>query len=257
MEPPATPPAIELTGIRKSYGSTTVLDGIDLAVQPGEVFALLGPNGAGKTTLIRILSTLTKPDAGTASIAGHDVVTDREAVKRSISVTGQNAAVDEVLTGTENLRMMARLAGLTRTEARERTRQLLENFDLVDSADRRVGKYSGGLRRRLDLALSLVTTAPIIFLDEPTTGLDTRSRQALWKVISSLAASGVTVFLTTQYLEEADQLAHRIAVLDHGHIVAEGTPAELKALTGGTTMDEVFLALTGAPANDEELEEVA
>lgn len=230
-------PAIQLAGIRKSYGRTTVLDGVDLVVQPGEVFALLGPNGAGKTTLIRIMATLTAADSGTAVIAGHDVLSDPEAVRRSISVTGQNAAVDEVLTGTENLRMMGRLSGLTRDQSRERAVELIRTFDLVSAAERRVGKYSGGMRRRLDLALGLVTTPPIIFLDEPTTGLDTRSRQELWTIIERLSAEGRTIFLTTQYLEEADQLADRIAVVDGGRIVAEGTPSDLKSLLGGEVVE--------------------
>jgi ABC-2 type transport system ATP-binding protein len=230
-------PAIQLAGIRKSYGRTTVLDGVDLVVQPGEVFALLGPNGAGKTTLIRIMATLTAADSGTAVIAGHDVLSDPEAVRRSISVTGQNAAVDEVLTGTENLRMMGRLSGLTREQSRERAVELIRTFDLVSAAERRVGKYSGGMRRRLDLALGLVTTPPIIFLDEPTTGLDTRSRQELWTIIERLSAEGRTIFLTTQYLEEADQLADRIAVVDGGSIVAEGTPSDLKSLLGGEVVE--------------------
>lgn len=229
--------AIEVEGLRKSFGDQTVLDGIDLRVEAGSVFALLGPNGAGKTTLISILSTLVEPDDGTASICGHDVVADREGVKRSISLTGQSAAVDGVLTGEENLRMMARLSGFSAAGARARAIELLERFDLTGSARKRVATYSGGMRRRLDLALSLVATPPVIFLDEPTTGLDTRSRQALWDLIQALARGGTTILLTTQYLEEADRLADRIGVLDHGTIVAEGTAAELKALVGGEVVE--------------------
>ena len=206
-------------------------------MEAGSVFALLGPNGAGKTTLISILSTLVDPDSGTATVCGHDVVADREGVKESISLTGQSAAVDGVLTGEENLRMMARLSGYTAAGARRRASELLESFDLAGSARKRVATYSGGMRRRLDLALSLVATPPVIFLDEPTTGLDTRSRQALWDIIDGLARAGTTILLTTQYLEEADHLADRIAVLDHGVIVAEGTAAELKALVGGEVVE--------------------
>jgi len=232
-----TTAAIEIRGLRKAFGAQTVLDGIDLRVEAGSVFALLGPNGAGKTTLISILSTLVDPDSGTATVCGHDVVADREGVKESISLTGQSAAVDGVLTGEENLRMMARLSGYTAAGARRRASELLESFDLAGSARKRVATYSGGMRRRLDLALSLVATPPVIFLDEPTTGLDTRSRQALWDIIDGLARAGTTILLTTQYLEEADHLADRIAVLDHGTIVAEGTAAELKALVGGEVVE--------------------
>jgi daunorubicin resistance ABC transporter ATP-binding subunit len=210
-----------------------VLRGIELSIAAGTVFALLGPNGAGKTTLINILSTLVAPDAGTARVAGHDVVREPELVKRSISLTGQSAAVDEVLTGAENLRMMGKLSGLDRRSARRRAEELLERFGLQDAARKRVGTYSGGMRRRLDLAISLILTPPVVFLDEPTTGLDTRSRQALWDEIRGLTANGTTVLLTTQYLEEADQLADRIAVIEHGTVVAEGTPDELKARVGG------------------------
>ncbi|WP_314148185.1 ATP-binding cassette domain-containing protein [uncultured Leifsonia sp.] len=232
-----TAAAIEVAGLRKSFGSQTVLDGVDLRVERGSVFALLGPNGAGKTTFITILATLVEADGGTAVVCGHDVRHDREGVKRSISVTGQSAAVDEVLTAEENLRMMARLAGYPPARAKARTRELLDRFDLRDAARKRVKTFSGGMRRRLDLALSLVSTPPVIFLDEPTTGLDTRSRQTLWAIIRELAAAGTTILLTTQYLEEADQLADRIAVLDHGTIVAEGTAAELKARVGGEVVE--------------------
>jgi ABC-2 type transport system ATP-binding protein len=229
--------AIDARALRKRFGRTDVLTGLDLEVPSGIVFALLGPNGAGKTTTINILTTLVHPDSGTAAVAGHDVVADAEEVKRRISLTGQSAAVDGVLTATENLIMMGRLSGLSRGAARVRAGELLERFDLADAAGRRVGTYSGGMRRRLDLALSLVVAPAVLFLDEPTTGLDTRSRQELWSVIRSLTGAGTTVFLTTQYLEEADRLADRIAVLDHGRIVAEGTPAELKARIGGDVVE--------------------
>jgi ABC-2 type transport system ATP-binding protein len=232
--------AIEASGLEKSYGDLTVLDGIDLRVDRGSTFALLGPNGAGKTTTVRILSTLARPDRGSARVAGFDVVRDRHRVRRRISLTGQSVAVDDLLTGEENLRMMARLAGLPRAAARSRAAELLELFDLAsgpDAARRRVGTWSGGLRRRLDLAAGLVSRPEIIFLDEPTTGLDPRSRQAVWQIVSGLVGSGSTVFLTTQYLEEADRLADRIAVVDHGRIVAEGTAAELKSRVAGHRLD--------------------
>jgi ABC-2 type transport system ATP-binding protein len=230
-------PAIEVNGLSKSFGTQRVLRGVDLSVQAGTVFALLGPNGAGKTTLINILSTLVAPDGGTATVAGHDVVTAADGVRAAISLTGQSAAVDEVLTGEENLRMMARLSGYSAAGSRQRAQELIERFDLAEAARRRVKTYSGGMRRRLDLALSLVATPPVIFLDEPTTGLDTRSRQALWDMILALAAQGITILLTTQYLEEADQLADRIALIDDGVVVAEGTPAELKARIGGDVVE--------------------
>ncbi|MBT2498303.1 ATP-binding cassette domain-containing protein [Agromyces sp. ISL-38] len=229
--------AIDARGLRKRFGRTDVLAGLDLTVPAGTVFALLGPNGAGKTTTINILTTLVHADAGTAHVAGHDVAAEPEEVKQRISLTGQSAAVDEVLTGTENLVMMGRLSGLGRTGARTRAAELLERFGLTDAASRRVGTYSGGMRRRLDLALSLILAVPVVFLDEPTTGLDTRSRQELWSVIRSLADAGTTVFLTTQYLEEADRLADGIAVLDHGRIAAEGTADELKARVGGDVVE--------------------
>ncbi|WP_285113605.1 ATP-binding cassette domain-containing protein [Leifsonia sp. fls2-241-R2A-40a] len=232
-----TGPAIELAGVRKAYGAQTVLDGIDLRVEAGSVFALLGPNGAGKTTLITILSTLVRPDQGSVTVAGHDLATDADGIRRAISVTGQAAAVDGVLTGEENLRMMARLSGFTAAESKRRATELIDRFDLREAARKRVATYSGGMRRRLDLALSLVATPPVIFLDEPTTGLDTRSRQTLWDIIHDLSRRGTTILLTTQYLEEADQLADRIAVLDHGVIVAEGTPDELKARVGGEVVE--------------------
>jgi ABC-2 type transport system ATP-binding protein len=208
------------------------------------VFALLGPNGAGKTTLIRILATLTKPDAGTVTINGHDLRADPAGVRRSISLTGQHAAVDDVLTGRENLVMMARLLRVPRMAARRRADDLLAAFDLQDAADRRVKTYSGGMRRRLDLAVSMITPPPLLFLDEPTTGLDPRSRNQLWQFVRDLAKDGVTVLLTTQYLEEADRLADTVAVLHHGRIVAQGTPSELKLAANSDSLDDVFLALT-------------
>jgi ABC-2 type transport system ATP-binding protein len=231
------PAAIDVRGLHKAFGAHVVLDGVDFAVARGEVFALLGPNGAGKTTTINVLTTLTRPGAGTVEVAGVDVGRDPDGVKRRISLTGQAAAVDDVLTGAENLAMLGRLSGLTRRAARRRATELLARFDLTDAASRRVGAYSGGMRRRLDLALSFVVTPEVLFLDEPTTGLDTRSRRELWDVIRSLAAAGTTVFLTTQYLEEADQLADRIAVLDGGRIIATGTAAELKSRVGGDTVE--------------------
>ena len=222
------PYAIEAEGLHKAYAATPVLAGVDLQVRRGTVFSLLGPNGAGKTTTVRLLCTLLRPDAGSARVAGLDVVADRHRVRRAISLTGQHAAVDELQTGEENLRMMGRLTGLGRTAARARACELLERFELTDAGRRRVGTYSGGMRRRLDLAAGLVGRPSVVFLDEPTVGLDPRSRQAMWDTVAGLADAGVTVFLTTQYLEEADRLADRVAVLDGGRIVAEGTPAELK-----------------------------
>ena len=221
------------TASRPSSSAISILRRRSPRLPAGSVFALLGPNGAGKTTTVRILSTLIAPDGGTASVAGHDVVAGRRAVRRAISLTGQYAAVDELQTGEENLRMMGRLAGLSRADARARAHDLLARFDLVDAGDRRVGTYSGGMRRRLDLAASLVARPAVLFLDEPTTGLDPRSRSAMWDVIRELVGGGVTVFLTTQYLEEADGLADRIAVIDGGRIVAEGTAAQLNRMIAG------------------------
>ena len=232
--------AVEAIALEKSYGPVKVLSGVELTVASGTVFSLLGPNGAGKTTTVRILSTLIRPDAGRARVAGFDVLADRRRVRRSISLTGQYAAVDEPQTGEENLRMMGRLSGLGGAEARARARDLLEQFDLTDAARRRVATYSGGMRRRLDLAASLVGRPSIIFLDEPTTGLDPRSREAMWNVVAGLVDSGVTVFLTTQYLEEADRLADRIAILDGGRVVAEGSPAELKRRIAGKRLELVL-----------------
>jgi ABC-2 type transport system ATP-binding protein len=220
--------AVEATGLWKSYGAVGVLHGVDLQVRRGSVFALLGPNGAGKTTTVRILATLLRADRGDARVAGFDIVRERSMVRRSISLTGQYAAVDDLQTGDENLRMMGRLSGLRGAEVRMRAHALLRQFDLVDAGDRRVGTYSGGMRRRLDLAASLVASPSVVFLDEPTTGLDLPSRQAVWAVVTDLSRSGVTVVLTTQYLEEADRLADRVAVIDGGRVVADDTPAALK-----------------------------
>jgi len=229
--------AIELKDLRKSFGTQVVLDGIDLKVPPGIVFALLGPNGAGKTTLINILSTLVIPDSGFVRVAGLDPVRDKEKVKHCISLTGQFAAVDDVLTGEENLRMICRLNGLTAKESRSRSSELLNRFGLTAAARKRVKTYSGGMRRRLDLAISLTVSRPILFLDEPTTGLDTRSRRELWDIVLDLKEQGITIFLTTQYLEEADYLADQIAVIENGHVVAQGTAEELKARVGGEVIE--------------------
>jgi ABC-2 type transport system ATP-binding protein len=217
-----------------------VLDGIDLNVQKGTLFALLGPNGAGKTTMVRILSTLLKPDDGHATIASYDVVNEPAKVRSVISLTGQYVAVDELLTGEENMLMMGRLYHLSHADTRRRTAELLQHFDLADAAKRIVKTYSGGMRRRLDLAISLIAAPPIIFLDEPTTGLDPRSRMAMWDIIKQLLASGVTIFLTTQYLEEADQLANKIAVIDGGKTIAEGTADELKQRVGKERLELVL-----------------
>jgi oleandomycin transport system ATP-binding protein len=220
----------------KRYGDTVALDGIDLAVRTGSVFGLLGPNGAGKTTAVRILATLVRPDGGHASVCGYDVVTQAHQVRQLTGLTGQYASVDETLTGTENLMLIGRLTGQSRSAARGRARELLAAFRLTDAADRAVKTYSGGMRRRLDLAASLVTSPRVLYLDEPTTGLDPLSRNEMWDVVRGLTATGVTVLLTTQYLEEADQLAEDIAVVDHGSVIATGTPDELKARTGAQTL---------------------
>ena len=220
--------AVSASGLRKSFGARLVLDGLDLEVAEGTIFALLGPNGAGKTTIIRILSTLITADAGKIRVAGRDVVTDADGVRAVIGVTGQFSAVDNLLTGAENLQMMTDLRHLGRRAGARRVAELLEQFELADAANQRLSTYSGGMRRRLDLAMTLVSRPQVIFLDEPTTGLDPPSRLTMWQIVRDLAAAGVTILLTTQYLDEADQLADRIAVLDQGHIVAEGTPAELK-----------------------------
>jgi ABC-2 type transport system ATP-binding protein len=221
-------PAISARAVLKSFGEHTVLDGVDLTVAEGTIFSLLGPNGAGKTTMVRILSTLIRADGGDIRVGGHDVVTDPDAVRALIGVTGQFSAVDNLLTGEENLRLMADLRHLGRQAGRRRIAGLLERFDLTGAARKPLSTYSGGMRRRLDLAMTLVGNPSVIFLDEPTTGLDPRSRRTMWQIIRELVTDGVTIFLTTQYLDEADQLAGYVAVLDHGRIVAEGTPAELK-----------------------------
>jgi ABC-2 type transport system ATP-binding protein len=229
--------AIEASGLAKSYREVRVLDGVDLNIPRGSVFALLGPNGAGKTTAVRILATLTEADDGQARVAGFDVRRERSAVRRRISLTGQFAALDDAQTGEENLRMMGRLARLSRAEARQRATELIQRFDLTAAARRRAGTYSGGMRRRLDIAASLVGRPSVIFLDEPSTGLDPQSRLTMWQVIEGLAADGVTVFLTTQYLEEAERLAETIAVLDGGRIIAQGTAAELKQRVAAQRLD--------------------
>ena len=224
----AARPAIAVTGLHKSFGDKVVLDGIDLVVQEGTIFALLGPNGAGKTTTVHILSTLIPADGGDVQVAGHDVAAEADSVRAAIGVTGQFSAVDNLLTGEENLLLMADLHHLGRAEGRRRAAALLDQFDLTDAGRKTAATYSGGMLRRLDLAMTLVGSPRLIFLDEPTTGLDPRSRRNMWQTIRDLAARGVTIFLTTQYLEEADQLSDRIAVLDHGRIVAEGSAEELK-----------------------------
>jgi ABC-2 type transport system ATP-binding protein len=227
--PPAAPPqAITALGLRKSYGDKRVLDGVDLRIPRGTIFALLGPNGAGKTTTVQILSTLISADGGHAQVAGHRLDEDPDAVRAAIGVTGQFSALDNLLTGEENLLLMADLHHLDRAEGRRRTAGLLRRFELTDAAGVTAATYSGGMRRRLDLAMTLVGEPSVIFLDEPTTGLDPRSRRTMWQIIRELVADGVTVFLTTQYLDEADELADRVAVLDGGRIIAEGTPEELK-----------------------------
>ncbi|HRF28217.1 MAG TPA: ATP-binding cassette domain-containing protein [Candidatus Saccharibacteria bacterium] len=232
--------AITVKNLKKSYGKNQVLNGINLAVERGTMLALLGPNGAGKTTTVRIMSTLLGYDAGTVSIEGHDVATSPDDVRSIIGLTGQSAAVDEILTGRENLIMMGRLYRLTKESAKARANELLEQFDLVDAADRSVKTYSGGMRRRLDLAVSLIATPPVIFLDEPTTGLDPRSRIAMWDIINRLKESGKTILLTTQYLEEADQLADNIVVIDGGKVIAEGTAKELKSKVGKDRLELTF-----------------
>src|SRR5438094_527967 len=240
-------PAVRVEGVTKSFGATAALAGVDLIVPEGTVFGLLGPNGAGKTTLVRVLATLLTPDAGRAEVFGRDVVADAPAVRELIGLTGQFAAVDEILSGRENLEMFGRLFDLPRADARRRADELLERFDLADAADRPARTYSGGMRRRLDLASSLLTRPRILFLDEPTTGLDPRSRNSIWAVVRELVREGTTLLLTTQYLEEADELADRIAVIDHGSVIAEGTGNELKERIGGQIL-EVELASAGARA---------
>ncbi|WP_280338379.1 ATP-binding cassette domain-containing protein [Nocardia neocaledoniensis] len=255
--------AIAASGLRKAYGDKTVLDGIDLTVDAGAIFALLGPNGAGKTTTVHVLTTLLKADGGTVRVAGHDLATETKAVRAAIGVTGQFAAVDALLTGEENLKLMADLHRLRGREGKRVVAELLERFDLVESARKQAASYSGGMRRKLDLAMTLVTKPEIVFLDEPTTGLDPRSRRTMWEIVRELTADGVTIFLTTQYLEEADQLADKIAVLDQGRIVAEGTADELKRripgshlrlrFTDPTAVAAAATVLPGATADTETL----
>ena len=229
--------AILVEGLTKSFGTVAALDGIDFDVPPASVFGLLGPNGAGKTTAVRILTTILPPDGGRAEVLGHDVVRDPWAVRNRIGLAGQNAAVDPNLTGRENLRLIGRLARVPRRQIPSRADELLERFDLSDAANRPVRTYSGGMRRRLDVSAALVQRPQVLFLDEPTTGLDLRSRNELWDMIRELIAEGTTVLLTTQYLEEADRLAHDIAVVDHGHVIARGTPADLKSRLGNTVIE--------------------
>jgi ABC-2 type transport system ATP-binding protein len=256
-------PAIHATGLRKSFGSQVVLGGINLNVAAGTVFALLGPNGAGKTTTVHILSTLLAPDDGTVEIAGHDLRRDPDAVRAAIGLTGQFSAVDNLLTGEENLTLIADLRHLGKGDGTRRVAELLDRFDLAEAARKPVATFSGGMRRRLDLAMTLVGNPQIIFLDEPTAGLDPRSRRVMWDIVRDLVADGVTIFLTTQYLEEADRLAHRVAVLDNGTIVAEGTPDELKRLVPGGhirlsfanpgELDKAARTLEGASRDDDAL----
>src|ERR1700738_476359 len=246
--------AVHVEGVTKRFGATIALAGVDLDVAEGTVFGLLGPNGAGKTTLVRALATLLTPDAGRAGGFGHDVVHEAATVRQLLGLTGQFAAVDEILTGRENLQMFGRLFDLTPDDARRRTGELLERFDLTDAADRPARTYSGGMRRRLDLASSLLTRPRILFLDEPTTGLDPRSRNEIWGIVRELVRDGTTVLLTTQYLEEADQLADRIAVIDHGRVIAQGTGNELKDRVGGQILE---VELTSAARRDEALSALA
>jgi ABC transporter DrrB family efflux protein len=243
-----SPPAVRVEGVTKSFGATAALAGVDLVVPEGTVFGLLGPNGAGKTTLVRVLATLLTPDAGRAEVFGHDVAADAPIVRELLGLTGQFAAVDEILSGRENLVMFGRLFDLSPAEARRRADELLERFDLADAADRPARTYSGGMRRRLDLASSLLTRPRILFLDEPTTGLDPRSRNQIWTIVRELVREGTTLLLTTQYLEEADELADRIAVIDHGRVIAEGTGNELKERIGGQILE---VELTSAATRDQ------
>jgi ABC-2 type transport system ATP-binding protein len=250
---PSTDDAVVVDGIRKSFGSVVALADISFTVRRGEVLGLLGPNGAGKTTTVDILSTLTRPDSGYAQVAGHDVASDPAGVRRSIMLTGQQVALDEMLTARENLVMFGRLQGLKKREARSRAKDLLDRFDLVGAADRRVSTYSGGMRRRVDLACGLVVLPEVVFLDEPTTGLDPRSRQSIWDLVSDFKAAGIATLLTTQYLEEADVLSDRIIVIDHGRIIAEGTADQLKERAGATYCEIVPRDLKDLPAMVEAL----
>jgi ABC-2 type transport system ATP-binding protein len=245
---PSTAHAVLVNGVRKTFGSVVALCDISFKIGRGEVLGLLGPNGAGKTTMVDILSTLTRPDRGHAEVAGHDVLSDPAGVRRSIMLTGQHVALDDLLTGRENLVMFGRLQGLKKSQARSRAKELLDQFDLVDAADRSVSTYSGGMRRRIDIACGLVVRPEVVFLDEPTTGLDPRSRQSIWELVSDFKEAGIATLLTTQYLEEADALSDRIIVIDHGTVIAEGTAAELKERTGATYCEIVPRHLTDLPA---------
>ena len=247
--------AIEVTGLAKQFGKTRAVNGIDLRVRAGSVYGLLGPNGAGKTTTVRMLATLIPPDSGNAQVLGLDVATQAAEVRQRISLTGQFASVDEDLTGRENLRLLARLLGFHGRSGKARAQQLLDAFDLSDAADKQVKDYSGGMRRRLDIASSLIVPPELLFLDEPTTGLDPRSRNQVWDIVRSLAQAGTTVLLTTQYLEEADQLAERIAVIDHGRVIAEGTPAELKRSVGSGVLRLRLVTPDDRPAAHQWLEQ--
>jgi ABC-2 type transport system ATP-binding protein len=249
----STEKAVIVAGIRKTFGSVVAVRDISFEIGVGEVLGLLGPNGAGKTTTVDILSTLTRPDHGVAVIAGHDVVRDPAGVRRSIMLTGQHVSLDDMLTGRENLVMFGRLQGLKKSAARLRAKELLEQFDLVHAGDRNVGTYSGGMKRRIDIACGLVIRPEVVFLDEPTTGLDPRSRQAIWELVSSCKEQGIATLLTTQYLEEADLLSDRIIVIDHGTVIAEGTADELKERTGGTYCEIVPRHLDDIPAMVEAL----
>src|SRR3954447_10057497 len=240
--------AIETSGLVKVFGDNRAVDGVDLAVPAGTVYGLLGPNGAGKTTVVRMLATLLRPDGGRATVFGHDVVREADAVRSRVSLTGQYASVDEDLTGLENLVLLGRLLGYRRRPARDRAGQLLDAFGLTEAADRQVKKYSGGMRRRIDIAASILNTPDLLFLDEPTTGLDPRSRNQVWDIVRIVVATGTTVLLTTQYLEEADELAGRIAVIDHGRVIAQGTGSELKERVGGQILE---VELTSAAQRDE------
>jgi len=264
MRDPATGLAIEASGLVKTFGATRALDGIDLAVPAGTVYGLLGPNGAGKTTAVRVLATLLRPNGGEARVFGHDVVREADAVRGKVSLTGQYASVDEDLTGMENLTLLGRLLGHRKPAARDRAGQLLAAFGLTEAADRQVKKYSGGMRRRLDIAASILNTPELLFLDEPTSGLDPRSRSQVWEIVRAVVAHGTTVLLTTQYLDEADRLAGRIAVVDHGKVIAEGTTGELKSSVGTGTVhvrlrdprqrpeaERVLAAALGAPVQAE------
>src|SRR5215208_6309033 len=250
----STAAAIEAEGLVKHFGDTRAVDGVDLSVAQGSVYGVLGPNGAGKTTTIRMLATLLAPDAGRASVLGHDIVSDADAVRSLVSLTGQLASVDEELTGRENMVLMARLLGHGRARAKARAAELLEAFGLEEAAARQVKHYSGGMRRRLDIAASIVGTPRLMFLDEPTTGLDPRSRNEVWDILRALVGQGTTVLLCTQYLDEADQLAERIAVIDRGRVIAEGTPAQLKASVGESTLSVRLLDPHQRPAAAARLE---